>query len=310
MMPMSSSAPPIETRTFTCAACAAAASAFTSLSGAPRLQSFVPDVTVPNASKRWVIFAKSIFVAHIEKLPAQLGRYMTARGTGLGDRAARAASACPGATVARGARCAGVGSPGARARRAPAFAARARGTRSRSTRRSRRRTLLVCQPSRPAHSCPRRRTGQTLEPPPPPVAERAASTFRASGFAAPAAGEDEGAERENRATDGTESRSHVEAPSRRGEDARGPSLVASRAPHRSSCRRHSNKAKSTASAIAWRPATLGCRLSPELKAGRYVVGLVGSCVAVSWSTIPSQPLPAPRMKALIAARPVSFWADQ
>src|SRR5260370_6569246 len=77
MIPMSSDAPPIETRILTFFACAAAASAFTSASAAPRLQSLVPALTTPKAKLRCVILLKSIFVAHVEKLPLQFGKYMT-----------------------------------------------------------------------------------------------------------------------------------------------------------------------------------------------------------------------------------------
>src|SRR5260221_5066852 len=76
MIPISSSAPPIETRTLTFFAWAAAVSVFTSLSAAPKFQLF-PESTVPNARRRCVILLKSILVAQVAKLPAQFGKYMT-----------------------------------------------------------------------------------------------------------------------------------------------------------------------------------------------------------------------------------------
>src|SRR5450755_2458893 len=82
MIPMSSSAPPIDTITFTFFACAAAVSAFTSASFAPRLQSVAPFMT-PKAKSRCVILLKSTLVAHVAKLPAQLGRYMTTFVSGI-----------------------------------------------------------------------------------------------------------------------------------------------------------------------------------------------------------------------------------
>src|SRR5579863_584099 len=83
MMPISSSAPPIETRTLTFFACAAAARARTSASGAPMLQSLVPELTVPKAKSRCVILLKSILVAQPEKLPLQFGRYITTLVSGV-----------------------------------------------------------------------------------------------------------------------------------------------------------------------------------------------------------------------------------
>src|SRR5450432_732514 len=81
MIPMSSSAPPIETRTFTFFACAAAASVFTSESDAPKLQ--LLPLTVPNAKLRCVILLKSILVAQSAKLPFQFGKYMTTFVSGI-----------------------------------------------------------------------------------------------------------------------------------------------------------------------------------------------------------------------------------
>src|SRR5450432_3683343 len=82
MMPMSSSAPPIDTSTLTFLACAAAARVFTSLSAAPRLQALLV-LTVPKANKRCVILLKSTLVAQLAKLPFQFGRYMTSLVSGI-----------------------------------------------------------------------------------------------------------------------------------------------------------------------------------------------------------------------------------
>src|SRR5260370_35077881 len=83
MIPMSSDAPPIETRILTFFACAAAASAFTSASAAPRLQSLVPALTTPKAKLRCVILLKPILVAHVEKLPLQIGSDLTTLVSGV-----------------------------------------------------------------------------------------------------------------------------------------------------------------------------------------------------------------------------------
>src|ERR1700722_9586835 len=75
--------PPIETRTLTPFACAAAVIVCTS-DVSPRLlpQVLVP-LTVAKARFRCVILVKSIWVAQLAKVPLQLSRYMTALMAGV-----------------------------------------------------------------------------------------------------------------------------------------------------------------------------------------------------------------------------------